>query len=220
MTDIETPGLGATLRHSRPVVLLAALVLNLVLGPLMIRPGVQLAVNSAIILAAASLAADTAVHRRVTALLAVPGLVLLVTAEILDKHALSWVAFVFVVALYLHVIRLMLHRIFLARMVTLDEIGLGLCVYVLLGAVWALFYIPVVQLDPTAFAFAHAPVPGRESRALLYFSYVTLTTLGYGDTTPVSPLAQGLAAVEALTGVLYLAVLVSRLVGTYKSRRD
>ena len=56
-------------------------------------------------------------------------------------------------ALYLHVIRLMLSQIFRARVVTLDEIALALCTYVLLGLIWVLFYLPLLAVDPSAFAF-------------------------------------------------------------------
>ena len=57
---------------------------------------------------------------------------------------------------------------------------------------------------------------------MVYYSFVTLTTLGYGDIVPVSPSARALATLEALTGQLYLTVLVARLVGlhiTHASRR-
>ena len=55
----------------------------------------------------------------------------------------------------------------------------------------------------------------RETVTSLYFSFVTLTTLGYGDITPTSPAARMLAVVEAIMGQLYIAVLVARLVGAY-----
>lgn len=57
---------------------------------------------------------------------------------------------------------------------------------------------------------------------MIYYSFVTLTTLGYGDIVPVSPSARSLATLEALTGQLYLTVLVARLVGlqiTHSARR-
>jgi hypothetical protein len=54
---------------------------------------------------------------------------------------------------------------------------------------------------------------------LLYYSYITLSTLGYGEITPVSRAAQSLAYLEAICGVMYVAVLVSALVGSYGSKR-
>jgi hypothetical protein len=56
---------------------------------------------------------------------------------------------------------------------------------------------------------------GRGDTAVLYFSFATLTTLGYGDIVPTSPISRMLASIEAITGQLYLAVLVARLVGMH-----
>ena len=210
----------AVARRSRPFLLLLALVVNLVVVPLMDAAALRLAIQAGIILAAASLAADTPAHRRVTAVLAVPALVLIVVGDLSKSRAIEWTAYFFLLGLYIQVIRLMLQRIFRATQVTLDEIGLAMCTYVLLGQLWVLFYVPVVSLDPEAIVFPGPLTDIGVRNALTYFSYVTLTTLGYGDIQPVSPLARGLAVVEALTGVLFLAVLISRLVGTYKTRRD
>ena len=66
------------------------------------------------------------------------------------------------------------------------------------------------------------PEGARTGAEMVYYSFVTLTTLGYGDIVPVSPSARALATLEALTGQLYLTVLVARLVGlhiTHSSRR-
>ena len=60
--------------------------------------------------------------------------------------------------------------------------------------------------------------PETEALHMLYYSYVTLTTLGYGDVLPLTLTARIWSAAEAVTGVLYLAVLVARLVGMYKRR--
>ena len=59
-----------------------------------------------------------------------------------------------------------------------------------------------------------------DMRASVYFSYVTLTTLGYGDITPVSSAARNLSVLEAITGQLYLAVLIARLIGLLRFRGD
>ena len=56
---------------------------------------------------------------------------------------------------------------------------------------------------------------GRGETTALYFSFATLTTLGYGDILPTSPISRMLASMEAITGQLYLAVLVARLVGMH-----
>jgi hypothetical protein len=53
-----------------------------------------------------------------------------------------------------------------------------------------------------------------------YFSFITLSTVGYGDITPVSRIARWLAAMEAMTGLLYVAILISRLVGLYSSAKS
>jgi len=83
-----------------------------------------------------------------------------------------------------------------------------------------LFYAPLAAYDPDAFTRPIVQEGSDAGVTLTYFSYVTLTTLGYGDISPVSPWARMLAILEALTGTLFLAVLISRLVGTYRSRAD
>jgi hypothetical protein len=91
--------------------------------------------------------------------------------------------------------------------ISADRIVAAICVYMLLGALWAegyallwAWYGPV--LSPA----------GASMGDVTYFSFVTLTTLGYGDVLPVHPAAKAAAFLEAVTGVLYLATLVARLV--------
>ena len=82
--------------------------------------------------------------------------------------------------------------------------------YFLLVVVWALFFRALEIWSPGAFAFAADADPSTE---LLYFSLVTITTLGYGDISPVDPLARISAGLEAATGTLYIAILIARIVG-------
>ena len=87
----------------------------------------------------------------------------------------------------------------------------------MLGLIWTMAYWLVDQLTPGAFAF-NATTGTKESMEgfnAFYFSFVTLSTVGYGDITPVSKVARVLAAMEAMTGLLYVAVLIARLVGPY-----
>ena len=99
--------------------------------------------------------------------------------------------------------------------ITADRVRGGILAYVLLGLIWCVAYQLVDLLDPGSFHFpgAHTPAgPGRMSHDLAYYSFVTLTTVGYGDITPVHPFARALAMVEALVGQLYPAILIARLV--------
>ena len=96
--------------------------------------------------------------------------------------------------------------------VTRDRLYGAVSVYLLLGVAWASVYAFVEALQPGSFAAAN-PTPRID---FIYFSFVTLTTLGYGDITPVTDRAHSLALLEAVTGVLYIAVLIARLVSLYR----
>jgi len=90
--------------------------------------------------------------------------------------------------------------------------------YVMLGLIWTLAYWIVDIWIPGAFSFnSAAGAKTMEGFNAFYFSFITLCTVGYGDITPVSKIAKMLAALEAMTGVLYVAVLIARLVGINSS---
>lgn len=94
------------------------------------------------------------------------------------------------------------------------------CVYLLLGIIWAIFYTMLAASRPGAFQGLPSAGMFENFPNLLYFSFVTLTTVGYGDITPANPLAQFLASLEAVTGQFYLTVLVASLVGSVLSNRQ
>ena len=219
-TPPPAPTLTGTLGRSRPLLLLMALLLHILVTPQVGNRWVSLGVQVAIIVAAAAIAADTRRHLGQTLAMAVPAAILVVLGDLTGHRLIDWAGYLAAMCLYLHVIRLMLRSIFQARVVTLDVISLALCTYVLLGVLWVFFYLPVLALDPAAFNFTTPLAAQDPVDTMTYFSYVTLTTLGYGDIVPVAPLARSLAVVEALTGVLFMAVLISRLVGAYSNRRD
>ncbi len=113
---------------------------------------------------------------------------------------------------------LILRDILLSREITIDTIRGGICVYLLIGFVWALLYGVTASLDSNAFS---QPIIAVESYGrAVYFSFTTLTTLGYGDIIPVSPLAKMLTNLEAIIGQLYPAILIAILVGGYISRKS
>ncbi len=99
--------------------------------------------------------------------------------------------------------------------VTLESVFGVLCLYLLLGMAFALIYGIIARVDGTFFA---QDVPATVSRCL-YFSFVTLTTVGYGDYTAASNLGHTLAVFEALIGQIYLVTVVSLIVGNLGRRR-
>jgi uncharacterized membrane protein len=115
--------------------------------------------------------------------------------------------------------------LFREREVTADGVATALCAYLLIGLAWTLFYVAVHDLNPDAFRLPEGIVqPGRAASAFLYFSFVTLATLGYGDITPHSEAARALAVIEAIVGQFFVAVVLARLVAleiaTATSRAD
>jgi hypothetical protein len=117
---------------------------------------------------------------------------------------------------------LVLVQVFREGPITVYRIQGAIVVYLLVGFAWAAAYDLVYRAWPGAFQFAQAsPKALRDTHALLYYSFVTLTTLGYGDITPVHPAARSLAIGEALVGQLYPAILIARLVSMrISSRRE
>ncbi len=113
------------------------------------------------------------------------------------------------IAAILMISLVLLAQVFRSGPVTSYRLMGAIAVYLLFGAGWAHAYHLTEILHPGSFNSPH------ETETVLdwiYFSYITLTTVGYGDITPVRPIARTLAMGEALAGQLYLAVLIARLV--------
>jgi len=108
-------------------------------------------------------------------------------------------------------VALILAQVFRAGPVTVHRIEGAVAAYLLLGLLWGCAFRVVWLAVPGAFATAAGALPD-DPMLLYYFSFVTLTTTGYGDILPVAPAARGLATMEALIGQLYPAILIARLV--------
>ena len=115
---------------------------------------------------------------------------------------------------------LVLEHVFRAGPITGDRIRGAVAAYLLLGLVWAFAYALVDRAFPGGMNMERAFISEHHRmQSLAYFSFVTLTTLGYGDITPVHPIARMLAVGEALVGQLYPAILIGRLVSLQISSR-
>jgi hypothetical protein len=90
------------------------------------------------------------------------------------------------------------------------------CVYLLIGVTFGTLYDFVETMSPGSFGYAgDLGDVSMGWRRLIFFSFMTLTGIGYGDITPLTTQAQSLAIIEGVTGVLYVAVLIARIVGMY-----
>lgn len=111
---------------------------------------------------------------------------------------------------------LIVGTLFRPRSLTLDSMLGAVCGYLFLGLAWAMSYSTIEVLSPDSFQ-TNASMPfsselARQPYVLIYYSFVTLTTLGYGDVVPITPATRTLAWIEAITGQFYLAIVVAGLV--------
>jgi hypothetical protein len=123
---------------------------------------------------------------------------------------------VFVVFVIGHLLRFIL----CAPRVTSDVLAAAVSTYLMLGIAWSFAYMLVGRLVPRAFIFNSDSNRQMDGFEAVYFSFVTLSSVGYGDITPAANVARMLAIMEAITGVFYLALLVARLVGLYTTGKE
>jgi hypothetical protein len=204
---------SAYLRH-RYAILFYTLLLTMVAVPLVATfelTGALIEFFLAANLLAAVMPAGTARSRgALLTIMAVVGLARPITAWF-DHPALSALALSLWTLIGLlaaaNVLRFAMH----AKQVDAEHLYAALSAYMLAGIFFGLFYWVLEQVAPGTFA-----ATGNFSRmSALYFSFVTLATLGYGDIVPRTDVARGLAIVEGVGGQLFLAVMVARLVSLY-----
>jgi len=202
------------------------------LGLLLLYPALEqgpgaltlmLVVNSATLLAGVYAVSDTRRHVAIAASLAVSQVTLTLVARFLGPgHPATWpvavAAIVVFIAFYVFTLVQVLRYVLRGVQITKDKLFGAVSVYLLIGLAWTSVYALVQAVEPGSFASTVAD--SSDTPDLIFFSFVTLTTLGYGDITPVTARARSLALLEAVTGVLYLAVLVARLVSAYRFEVD
>jgi len=123
----------------------------------------------------------------------------------------------FLISLYSYIIIFLLKYILSSDEITADTIYGSICVYLLIGILWAIIYILINYNFPNSF---HMPLSQNKVFDPVYFSFVTLTTLGYGDIIPISNYARALSFLEAIIGTLYPAIIIARIIGVYISSKN
>jgi hypothetical protein len=227
---------SAFLFRNRFALLLATIALLVVVATIigqtggLMHPGVtRCAVSAAfaVVLLSAVNAVSASRHlRRFAFVLVTPTVLLHIADMILGREETEIAKIVTSAAALVYVIILILQHIFSTRTVTADTIFASICVYVLLGLLWANLYAIVSVFDAGAFVVPDSLGQGDklrfgddESIVAIYYSFVTMTTLGYGDVLPRSATARMLAVMASVIGQLYVAVLVARLVGIHVAGR-
>src|SRR5580698_4052247 len=149
--------------------------------------------------------------------LAIPAVLSRVILSKEDASALSLVTVMLTFAFDVFVVITIFRRIFRFERVTSSTILGALCIYLLIGFAFSNLYMFLAVLEPRTFYL----VPGvnlhttMQYSDITYFSFGCMTSLGTSGIVPVTPQVRSLTVVEAILGLLYLAVLVSRLVGMY-----
>ncbi len=120
---------------------------------------------------------------------------------------------------FIMVITNILAFIFKSEDVTIEVIYAAMLVYLLMALMWSFAYGLLELINPASFNMTLSPEQGFQMR-FIYYSFVTITTLGYGDITPATELARSFSILEAVVGQLYLVVVVARLVGMHVSSKS
>ena len=219
-------------RQWRYLFLLGALLILLVIQPLVsgfgtVEPLFDALLAFVMVMLVLALAQDK-VWRIVAGIVCIPVAALLLgghflfssaqAASVTAGHAIGTLFFVAVAG---RIIR----SIFTSRDISVDSIFGAICGYLLLGVACALVYAMIYAANPESFHFGdlvRQQVEQGDYRrdVFTYYSFVTLTTVGYGDVTPLSTPARTLSWVEAMTGQMYLAVLVAGLISSLVARNS
>jgi hypothetical protein len=207
--------------------LLLAMITTLFLGPILaeVRYGVRIADLIAVLVVIAGIIAVTSSrhHAYTLAVIAFAAVI----PQAIDPHIDSVVTGVIAnsatLAFLTYILVIIFHDLFKTTRVTIDTLVGALCGYLLIAAIFAAAYSTVILFDGSAFLIAPAldvdpanlHFQGTHFGVLTYYSVITLTTVGYGDVVPASTISRGMASIEAVTGQIYLTVIVARLVGMH-----
>jgi len=145
---------------------------------------------------------------------------LVASGEILNKAGFSYTHLFLLLCFFIWMTWLVARQVLFTGSITSNDIVGAICIYMLLGLIWAMLYLFIAEAVPGAFnGLPQAPWLENFSAAV-YFSFVTITTLGYGDISPALPVARFFVVMEAIIGVFYMAILVASLIGVRMSIRD
>ena len=206
--------------HSRPdLLLLLSLLLAILLTPVLDQGNWSRLVLAAVtfIPVVLSIVRLSQIKRWVwpSVLLALGNVIFVVAGNTFQSPTLNGIRWGFLAAFFAVTAAGLFSYLRNSRSVAHAELYTAVNIYLLLGLLWAAIYLAIDAFSPGAIRMGSGPVDRQTE--LLYFSLITLTTVGYGDIVPLSGTARILTALEGVTGVLYIATTVALLVGRFKS---
>jgi len=164
-----------------------------------------------LVIGAKSLHTDVALRRIVYAFAALLGTLTLMWRF----YPSRWTALLILLILlfiFVGAFKLSMHKILFEGKVDANKIIGSLSLYMLLGLIWTILYLILLTFDPQTFNGVDVTDWRTTFSRIAYYSFVTLTTLGYGDISPKTHIGEFLAYMEAVAGVFYMAIFVSSLI--------
>jgi hypothetical protein len=217
------PSLKRYRRHMRFLYLLCSMTFLIVVSPFL-QGGIGseillIFIVTALLVSAINSVSDKRGHLVIACLLAAPWFVTSVATTISGTLYPEFYEAFFGSLFFIYTTVLIFSRVLKDKKVTSDTLYGAICVYILIGLTWSFFYVLILTNSHDAFYIN--PVNNLDNiinwNDLAYYSFITLTTLGYGDITPVAPIARSMAFLEAILGQVFLTIIIARLVGLYIS---
>ena len=208
-------------RQSRPdLLLLLSLLLAILLTPVLDHDGWRRLVLAAvtfipIVLSTVRLS-QINLWRWPAVLLMLVNVIFVVAGNTFHSRALTGMRWVFLAAFFALTAVALFSYLRYSDIVTQAHLYTAVNIYLLLGLLWATLYLAIDAIYPGSIQMGSRPA--ERDTELLYFSLITLSTIGYGDIVPLSGEARMLSALEGVTGVLYIAVTVAILVGRFERK--
>jgi hypothetical protein len=214
-------------QRSKFFYLFATQILLIVLFPYLAKPGLSTVIfrllSALSFVAAVYAVSDKRAQWIIGIILAVPTALLnAVFAFHPEASSLAIPGLVSTLVFLTFTLAVLLRGVLRAEAVTRDTIYGAMSVYLLMAFLWGIAYLLLETIQPGGLSLNLTRHPNHKVDwdDCMFYSFVTLTSLGYGDMVPISPQCRSLSILEAVSGMMYVAVLVARIVGLYTAKKS
>ena len=172
-------------------------------------------INVLILVVATAVMARSPIALVIAVLLAGSSIVFQGLGQFLDHPGHLLVSRGFAAGFYVVTVGYLLAYAMRREVLSPDKLYGAAAAFLMLGILWMYFYSFMLVFYPGALAAGGEAITQQKASELLYFSFTVLTSTGFGDIVPVHPVARMLCVLEQILGLLYIAILIARLAGTY-----